>query len=148
MSAYMPKKCQNRCQIKCPMECQHIYKYHDICMYINVYIMYSIFHSWRYVQNYVRIICQGGDPSKKVESISFFVTIDVFPRFACLLTNFFAQPRRHEGFLHPVPPGQRGSCASAARAAAAGAGAPSRAFDPAAGDSGAARRAQVAGCGE
>ena len=66
----------------------------------------------------------------------------------CLLTNFFAQPRRHEAFLHRVPLGQRGGYAGAARAAAAGAGAPSRAFDPAAGDSGAAGRAQVAGCGE
>ena len=36
-----------------------------------------------------------------------------------------------EAFLHRVPLGQRGGYAGAARAAAAGAGAPSRAFDPA-----------------
>lgn len=74
--------------------------------------------------------------------------------FKCLIifrplgSAVLVPPRRHEAFLHRVPLGQRGGYAGAARAAAAGAGAPSRAFDPAAGDSGAAGRAQVAGCGE
>ena len=120
-----------------------------VYMYIYVYIPSLIPGDMsKTMSEYVRVVIP-----RRREGCHFLLPYMCYHNliFACLLsllTNFFAQPRRHEGFLHPVPPWQRGSCASAARAAAAGAGAPSRAFDPAAGDSGAAGRAQVAGCGE
>ena len=81
------KECQTRCQIECQIEYQNMYQKEcqtacqSICqkecqiesqnihMYIYIYI-YSIYTSRWYVRNYVRIVCQGGDHSKKV---SFFL---------------------------------------------------------------------------
>ena len=51
------KECQSICQKECQTECQNIYLY--------IYI-YAIYTSRWYVRNYVRIVCQGGDHSKKV----------------------------------------------------------------------------------
>ena len=51
------KECQSICQKECQTECQNIYLY--------IYI-YAIYTSRWYVRNHVRIVCQGGDHSKKV----------------------------------------------------------------------------------
>ena len=59
-------RCQNRCQ----KECQNIYqKISQIeCQNICIYI-YATFTSRWYAINYVRILCPGGDQSKKEISV-------------------------------------------------------------------------------
>ena len=56
------KVCQNRCQIDCQKEC------HNICQkecQIECQNKYAIYTSRWYARNYVRIVFQGGDHSKK-----------------------------------------------------------------------------------
>ena len=94
------KKGQNRCQIECQsicqkecyIECIYIYILYYIILYYIIlyyiilyyiiliielynYITIYIYTSRWYVRNYVRIVCQGGDHSKKN---MYYLRSDVF----------------------------------------------------------------------